>query len=348
MKILKNIYDKITKIIKLTVIWFTKILFAKSHFKVSLFKRIYFAINGGFTADQIVLYNLNNKNKKEYLSEFDWYKSRYINEPYNFILNNKLVCADLLKQYIKVPKTICVKRNGNLISTEHTINNYDDIIDIIKEYKSVYFKPINIGKGIGVYKISIDKDIRIDFKKVSKNKLIEILSEHENWFISECIEQSKLLNQIYDKTSNTIRLITVRNNNKCEALYAVLRIGTKETIPVDNGSRGGLVAKIDINTGVLSSAKSIQRVVDFKAHPDSNNKIEGVKIKNFDEIKTTFTNLMEKFPYLYFVAWDILLTDNGPVVIEANTSSGVNIIQLWGGQRNKELGNFYKQEKIIK
>ena len=57
---------------------------------------------------------------------------------------------------------------------------------------------------------------------------------------------------------------------------------------------------------------------------------------------------MEKFPYLYFVAWDIVLTDNGPVVIEANTSSGVNIIQVFGGQRNKELGQFYKEHNIIK
>ena len=58
--------------------------------------------------------------------------------------------------------------------------------------------------------------------------------------------------------------------------------------------------------------------------------------------------LANKFPYLYFVAWDILLTDEGICIIEANTSSGVNILQLWGGERQKGLGDFYRAHKIIK
>ena len=343
----KKLYDKITKFIKLSAIWIIRILFAPSHFKVPIHKRIYFAVFGGFMPDQVALYSLTRKNKKEYLSEFDWYKSRYINEPYNFILNNKIVCVDLLNQYINVPKTLCIKKRNEL----YGCLDYESVVELLKKEKKLYIKPINIGKGSGVNRFSYDNErIYIDFKEVSKEDFISFLKGRDNWFISECIEQNKTLNQIYDKTSNTIRLITIRNpkTKKCEVLFAVQRIGTKETIPVDNGSRGGLVAKIDIETGVLSSAKSIQRNVDFSHHPDSNNPIEGVKIENWEDVKNTFTNLMNKFPYLYFVAWDVLLTKNGPVVIEANTSSGVNIIQVWGGQRNKELGEFYRHHKIIK
>lgn len=347
----KRIYDKITKFIKLSAIWIIRILFAPAHFKVPVHKRIYYSICGGFMVDQVALYNLNKKNRKEYLSEFDWYKSRYINEPYNFILNNKIVCADLLKQYINVPQTLYIKKGGVLYTCLNEESSYENIVKVLKEKKKMYIKPINIGKGIGVNRISYDNnEICLDFKQISEKDFIKFLQNRDNWFISECAEQNQILNKIYDKTSNTIRLITIRNpkNNKCEVLYAVQRIGTKETIPVDNGSRGGLVAKIDIDTGILSSAKSIQKNVDYTHHPDSNNPIEGVKIENWQGVKNTFTNLMEKFPYLYFVAWDVLLTEKGPTVIEANTSSGVNIIQLWGGQRNKELGDFYRHHKIIK
>ena len=31
-----------------------------------------------------------------------------------------------------------------------------------------------------------------------------------------------------------------------------------------------------------------------------------------------------------------------------NTSSGVNIIQIWGGQRQKGLGDFYRKHNVIK
>ena len=49
-----------------------------------------------------------------------------------------------------------------------------------------------------------------------------------------------------------------------------------------------------------------------------------------------------------FIAWDILVTEEGFCVIEANTSSGVNIIQLWGGQRQGELGEFFRHYNVIK
>ena len=56
----------------------------------------------------------------------------------------------------------------------------------------------------------------------------------------------------------------------------------------------------------------------------------------------------DKLPFMDFIAWDILVTEEGFCVIEANTSSGVNIIQLWGGQRQGELGEFFRHYNVIK
>jgi len=347
----KIIYDKITKFIKLSAIWVLRILFAPRHFKVNIFKSTWFAIFGGFMPDQVALYNLNMKNRHEYLSEFDWYKARYINEPYNFILNNKLVCTDILKQYINVAEIFVVKQKGRLTSCGDKVNTYEDIINELKKRKYAFIKPNNMGKGSGVERFTYEKnDFYIDGKKVSEEELTEILKKRNNYHICEGVKQSKYLDNIYDKTTNTIRFVTARNpeTNKFEVYSAVQRIGTKETIPVDNGSRGGLTAKIDIETGILTSAKCIQRTVDFDVHPDSNKPIKGVKIPNWDKVKKEMLELANKFPYLYFVAWDILLTEKGIYIIEANTSSGVNILQLWGGQRNTKLGKFYRYHKVIK
>ena len=350
MYMLKKIYDKLTKCIKLSIIWLVNILFSKSHFKVSIFKRIYYAIFGGFIADQIVIYNLNKKNKKEYLSEFEWYKSRYINEPYNFVLNNKLVCTDLFKEHLNVPKVYCFKKDKNIFSSEN-INTYEEIIKLLLKKEELIIKPISKGKGTDVYKIESQKGVlKINNKETTEEEIIELLKSKNNWFISEYIKQAEYLNKIFEYSTNTIRLITIRNpkTKKCEVLFAVQRIGNKESIPVDNGSKGGLVAKIDLTTGKLSAAKSIQNTKEYNKHPDSNNPIKGVEIPNWKEIKETYIKTMDNYPYLYFIAWDILVTEKGPVLIEANTSSGVNIIQIWAGQRNRELGQFYKSHKIIK
>ena len=87
----------------------------------------------------------------------------------------------------------------------------------------------------------------------------------------------------------------------------------------------------------------------YKVHPDSQAPIEGAVIPNWDGLKEEILELANKMPYMHFIAWDILITDSGEMcIIEANTSSGVNIIQLWGGQRNKELGDFYRHHGVIK
>ena len=342
---------KLKKNMWLFAVWIVKILFGKAHVKVSIFKRIYYAINGGFMPDQVVIYNLNNKNKKEYLSEFDWYKSRFINGEYGKLLDNKVVCRDLLKTYVKTPETYFVKKDDMISSYDGKTNSYESIVEKLVEYGDFYIKPISQGKGNGVNRLSYkNKKYYIDFEEKTKKELIDFLKNRKNWFISECINQSKFLNDIYDKTTNTIRIISVRDKktNKCSVINAVQRIGTNQTIPVDNGSKGGLVSKINIETGELSSAKSIQKICDYSKHPDSNKPIEGVIIPNWKKIKKEIVELMEKLPYIYFIAWDVLITDEGICIIEANSSSGINIIQMWGGQRNKELGEFYKSHNIIK
>lgn len=342
---------KIKKLIWLTSAWIIKILFAKSTLKVSFFKKIYYNINGGFTGNQVVLYNLNKSNKRNYLSEFDWYKSRFINDKYSYILNNKLICNDLLKNYISIPEVILIKEKNTFYSYDNKAYDIEKVIRIIKENKSIYYKPITEGKGTNVFRIDYKNNkYYIDYKLSNEETLKDLLTKNKNYFLSKTVKQASYLNNIYDKTTNTIRLITIRDNYTNEVIItnAIQRIGIKESIPVDNGSRGALSCNIDLETGKLGIAKSIKKNLEFKVHPDSKKQIEGIIIPNWQIIKKQMINLMNNLPYLKFVAWDILITENGICVIEANSSSGVNILQINEGQRNKELGNFYRKNGIIK
>jgi len=342
---------KTKNILWLTTAWIVKILFAKNTLKASFFKKIYYNINGGFTGNQVVLYNLNKKNKKNYLSEFDWYKSRRLNDKYSYILNNKLICNDLLKNYISIPEVIIIKEKNRFYSYDNKYYDIKDVLNKIKENKSIYYKPITAGKGTNVFRIDYkNSKYYIDHKLTSEIIIKKLLINNENYFLSKAVKQASYLNNIYDKTTNTIRLITIRDNetNKVIITNAIQRIGIKESIPVDNGSRGALSCDIDLETGKLGIAKSIKTNKEFKIHPDSKKQIEGIEIPNWSNIKKQMINLMDKLPYLKFVAWDILITNEGICVIEANSSSGVNILQINEGQRNKELGKFYRKNGIIK
>lgn len=341
---------KCMKKLKLFVLYWVRIVFVKNKFKCSFWKKLRANIFGGYLADQWILYDFDNNDKKEYLSEYDWYRSRYINEPFDFLMNNKIAAAEILKQYVRVPESYMIKNKGFLSSFNSEEMQYETAIDLLKEKGMLFIKPYGVGKGEGVH-ILIYKDgkIFVDEKEYTEEEFLKFLKGRDNWFISEAMKQHAYSDAIYDKTVNTIRLITLRDpeTHQFKIFFAVQRIGTSATIPVDNGSRGGLVSKIDLETGTLSEARCLHNLNVYKVHPDSQAPIEGAVIPEWNRIKKEILELANKMPYMHFVAWDILLTHDGTMcIIEGNTSSGVNIIQLWGGQRHGELGDFYRHHGV--
>ena len=104
------------KKMKLFVLYWRRIVFAKNHFKCPWYKKIKANLCGGFLADQWMLYDFDHNDRHEYLSEFDWYRSRYINEPFDFVCNNKIASAEILKQYVRVPESYMIKNRGYLSS----------------------------------------------------------------------------------------------------------------------------------------------------------------------------------------------------------------------------------------
>ncbi|MBR1763563.1 MAG: hypothetical protein IJ731_09420 [Eubacterium sp.] len=346
-----NFIKKIIKKLKLFVLFFVRIVFAKNHFKVPFYKKISANLFGGYLADQYALYDFDHNDRHEYLSEFDWYKSRYINEPFDFMLNNKVVCNLVLGQYVRVAKTYAVKNKKKITSENDAVSSYEEIIALLKKEKMLIVKPFSRGKGIGVYLLRYeDERFYIGFDESSESEIISLLKKRDNWMLCEYIRQHKYLNDIFDKTANTIRLITLRDpkTQKIKIFFAVQRIGTSKTVPVDNGSEGALISKIDLETGELSQARTLHTHNVYEYHPDTNAPIKGVVVPQWSKIKEEILCLANKVPFMNFVAWDILVTDDSICIIEANTSSGVNIIQLWGGQRNGELGEFYRYHKVIK
>jgi len=341
---------RLRKKIELSARYVLRIWGAKNHFPLPFHKKVRANLFGGYLADQYVLYNFDENDKQNYISEFEWHKSRYINDPFNDMFDNKIICNEILDRYICVPKIFVAKNHGRLIKFTD-ITSYEEIITLIHREKKLFIKPIKQGKGEGVYLLSVQENqLYVDDQLKSTAEMISFLKKDSNWLISEAMEQNDYLNSLYNKTTNTIRMIVWKDpkTGDFEIFFAVQRIGTEATIPVDNGSRGGLVAKIDLKTGELSEARNLHSLNVWEDHPNSKTKIKGAKIPNWNEVKIEMLALTNHFPFINFIAWDILLTKDGICIIEANTSSGVNIIQLWGGQRKGALGDFYRYHGIIK
>lgn len=337
--------------IKLFVLYWTRIVFVKNDFKVPFFTKLRANIFGGYLGDQYILYDFKHNDKHEYLSEFDWYRSRYINQPFDFAFNNKVICTELFKDKIRFAENYFIINKKVIHTPDKGPATAEDVYECLEREKRLVFKPFALGKGNGVHVVAFENGvIEKDGAQISKEDFMAFVQKLDQYMICEFMKQHSYSDDIYDKTTNTIRFITMRDieTHQMKVFFAVQRIGTSATIPVDNGSKGGLVAKIDLETGELSEAKCLKNRNVYEVHPDSGKPIKGAVIPNWKEIKQEILDVCQSIPYMDFIAWDLLITEEGVCVIEANNSSGINIIQLWGGQRNGELGDFFRHYGVIK
>ena len=136
-------------------------------------------------------------------------------------------------------------------------------------------------------------------------------------------------------------------------------MGINKNKCVDNVCAGGLYSLIDIKTGRLSAARSkakelykddLGKTIEYKTHPITKCKLEGLKIPNWEFIKEQVLDLHTKLRFMSvpFIAWDIALTEKGLKIIEGNTSSDMFMFQTFEGQRNARIGKWMKERNYIK
>ncbi|GAB3289935.1 sugar-transfer associated ATP-grasp domain-containing protein [Parahaliea aestuarii] len=119
---------------------------------------------------------------------------------------------------------------------------------------------------------------------------------------------------------NTIRIFTVYLDG-AKILMASLRIGRGDSI-VDNVSRGGLSAPIDLASGRLGRAATVDTrgaVQRFPQHPLSGAAIEGSVIPCWTQVMDLVSSAAELLTGADILAWDVAVTDSGPLVIECNS-----------------------------
>ena len=98
---------------------------------------------------------------------------------------------------------------------------------------------------------------------------------------------------------------------------------------MDNVSSGGISCLIDVDSGVIIHA-SDKKSAFFVSHPDTGKQIIGFKMPQWEEAKTLVNELAAVVPSNRFTGWDLALTDNGWVLVEANARGQFDSPQLTG------------------
>lgn len=322
----------------------------EDHFTLPILKKIIYW-KRGFLAEKYILYRLYENDYRDYLSDYHASMARNINDPFNDVLVNKYIFSEFVSKYFRVPIIYGYVLNGIYYpykkdySIEKIINHYDYLV----------IKSITGGGGNNVFILQKkDGQYIINNKaSISAKELENFLKGFNNFIIVEYMYPGSFSKRLNKYTINTMRVVTMIDpeTKKPFIARAVQRIGVRSSEPMDNFTKGGLSASIDLETGALGDATAHPKTTIHKRyieHPDNNLEFKGLIIPNWDNIKEEILYGAMKLNILKCVGWDFLLTDDGLVAIEGNHHPDPDVLQGHGPLLNdKKIRAFYKYYNII-
>jgi hypothetical protein len=220
----------------------------------------------------------------------------------------------------------------------------------------VVLKPIKGCEGIGVaFLRQSGSGFLLDGQAMAEGEAAAHLSSLDDYMVTEFAVQHEYASRIYPGTTNTLRLLTLWDY-EAEAPFlaqAVHRIGTHRSFPVDNFrmGAGGLSAWIDIGTGELGPAACKPETGAVKwhdTHPESGAPIRGVRLPRWQEMTTDILRLSAHLPFIPFIGWDVVLTEEGYQVLEMNPGSGFFLFQVHQPPlQDPRIRRFFEKHRVV-
>lgn len=133
------------------------------------------------------------------------------------------------------------------------------------------------------------------------------------------IQQHKDLNRLSPSGVNTVRIFTQLTENE-----EVIILGCRQRIsvnsPVDNLAAGNLAASVNDKTGTIDGPGVYSDITkeDQKIHPVTKVLIEGFQVPFWDECLDLVKRAALAHPENRSIGWDVIVTEEGPGLLEGN------------------------------
>lgn len=190
-------------------------------------------------------------------------------------------------------------------------------------------KPVEGWGGKGVEVIEVLRASPVAIRRLRTGRCLavtefvrEILAnDTAGMLIERFFDQHPDMAHFNASSVNTCRVWVVRPRDEpARAALAYLRIGRGGSV-VDNQSSGGIVAPIDLESGITGSAiDGLPTRAEYACHPDHRAQIAGRQVPHWSEVKALAASCLGVIPRLRFAGLDIAVGSEGPVVLEMNAS----------------------------
>lgn len=297
----------------------------------------------GFIAQHAIALGVNEDNYKEFISDYDYYKSWPHNSWLRMWINDKLTQKYLLvgtKWEYLFPKYYyySVPNCGIRVLVDNPypeMNPKDGLIRLLKEKNAIACKPNNGTESVGFHKLSYKNDnYYINSELVDESAIRCFMDEHPNYIFTEYIVSGHGLEKIHEKI-HTLR-VTVINDGGGYKNPKI--IGGYLRFPVDGLGEANfqsddcmtvdsyaLYAAVEMNTGIYTNfiAAYPNHVEYIKKHPDTGLDLsKEFRIDIWDEVVRVSKELSCYLFGTELLGFDFGITNKGLRLMEINGLPG--------------------------
>lgn len=250
------------------------------------------------------------------------------------------------------PATIALVSHGRISYIDGDIGvKYEDLSSLKDRNIDAFCKECTGEGGKGAFPLRIESGKFFVGDHEESFDAIKERFEDTHYIIQQKIKNHSVINNIYPYSINTVRLTTVIKGREIYFYDAYLRTGANGSV-VDNACFGGVVIGITkdgylTDWGIREPGKSDNLLVK-STHPDTGALFAGIKIPYYEEM----IELAKRFHSYYYgipsMGWDIAITENGPVFLEAGEDWEIQLTQIFDGGRRKDFCDLHEYALKIK
>lgn len=314
-------------------------------------------LKNGFLPGRSIIYgeDFNEKTYKNYSNDWEYFLAHPLNNHFAIWINDKLTLKYMLntnelahlmpEYYLYVENdghyTYLMDAPSDIPRDRHFIHN------LLLEKKHLALKPNRGSGGKGFIDLKFDGAIiTANGDVLSEEAYLELMSQLDGYIVTEFIEQNEQLNEIFEDSDCTLRVILYK---KCQSdeyapaeygcMLAYARFGSSRSHGASNLCHGGLAVRINWDTGLFedgfrgnSEFWGAEGAKGFSAHPDSGRAVDGMPIPHWNEIRRGLLDVCEYLSSLDYFGMDVLITDDGFKLCEINSAPSLGLGQFHTGK----------------
>lgn len=235
-------------------------------------------------------------------SETLW--SKYNDPEQTRVLADKYLFDEVYKDY--TGRKFWVNRNSS----------FEEFCEFAEGLENLFCKPIESGGGLGTEKYEVTDDLR---------GLYDNLMGKERLLVEECIKQHPEVDEFIPGCVCTIRVVTLMDGDGVHTICAGMRFGYNSI--TDNFSHDGMVADIDIESGIIITDAIDKKGNVYEVHPISGKRFKGFEIPNWDMVREVTEKAMHVQDGVNYVGWDVAICEDKAVLVEGNAMPDLVLIQ---------------------